>query len=276
MKQLESDGYPIFKDSKRQAYCFNKAKFMEVEGLWFSPEELHALLLIQQLTEKLAGGALDMQPLSGKIEQLLGKMAPNTKEMSRFRVFHVGSRAKNMPNFGIMAKALLARKRLQIVYHGREKNTVSERTISPQRLVFYKGNWYVDAWCHHAKALRSFAVEQVIEANEKDLACRKVAEKTLDAYFTRSFGIFSGKPTHTAVLHFSEKAARWVKDEAWFPDTKGAYLKDGKYELQIPYNNPTELIMEICRYGAEVEVITPPELRHAVGQLLQKAAEQYC
>lgn len=91
----------------------------------------------------------------------------------------------------------------------------------------------------------------------------------------RTFGIYSGEPTDTAVLHFSQKAALWVEDEEWFPNTRGAYLESGKYELRIPYSNPTELIMEICRYGADVEVIEPIELRDAVKEILQKSIKIY-
>lgn len=274
MDQLEADGYPIVKDINR-GYWLDNRQYIEVQGLWFSPEELHALLLIQQLTEKLAGGSFDMKPLNDKIEKLLHKMSSKTKDMSRFRVFHVGSRAKNMPNFGVVTQTLLSRKQLNIVYHGREKDKISKRTISPQRMIFYKGNWYVDAWCHEANALRSFAVERIIEAEEVEQASSNIAEDILDKHFTQTFGIYSGTPTHTAILHFSEKAALWVEDEEWFPDTTGTFLENGKYKLCIPYNNPTELIMEICRYGADVEVIEPPELRVTVKETLQQAAKLY-
>jgi len=78
-----------------------------------------------------------------------------------------------------------------------------------------------------------------------------------------------------AVLRFSEYAARWVRDEEWFPDQETVELVDGGLELRIPYHNPTELIMEICRYGDQVEVIKPPELRKQVADVLRKAADQY-
>lgn len=145
MEQLNVDGLPNFYDEQHQVFRLDTHQYIEVQGLWFSHEELHALLLIQQLTAKLAGGSLDMKPLSDKISKLLNKMSVNAEDILRFRVFHVGSRAKNMPNFGIVSQALLARDQLDIVYNGRARNQTSKRIISPQRMVFYKGNWYVDA-----------------------------------------------------------------------------------------------------------------------------------
>jgi len=85
----------------------------------------------------------------------------------------------------------------------------------------------------------------------------------------------SGEPTAIAVLRFSEHAARWVRDEEWFPEQESCELEDGGLELSIPYHNPTELVMEICRYGPEVEVIEPVELRLQVAAALRAAVEQY-
>ena len=71
------------------------------------------------------------------------------------------------------------------------------------------------------------------------------------------------------------KRARWVADESWHPKQKSQYLEDGSYQLEIPYGNPTELIMDILKYGADVEVISPKTLRQQVRQALKKAIKQY-
>jgi len=36
--------------------------------------------------------------------------------------------------------------------------------VSPQRLVHYRDNWYLDAWCHLRGDLRSFAIDAIQEA----------------------------------------------------------------------------------------------------------------
>jgi len=138
--------------------------------------------------------------------------------------------------------ALLHRQRMHIRYHGRQREAQTER-IKQARLL------------------------------ESD--CKHVADAELDKVLAHSFGMFSGEPTAMAVLRFSEYAARWVRDEEWFPDQETVELVDGGLELRIPYHNPTELIMEICRYGDQVEVIKPPELRKQVADVLRKAADQY-
>jgi len=258
-------------------YFYAKDSTFELPGVWFSPEELHALLTIQQLTANLSGGLFDesMKLIQQKAESLLGKHMPLPEEICRIRILGAGSRSKVLPMFSTLTSAVLHRQRVHLIYHARQHGKCTEREASPQRLVYYKGNWYLDCWCHKANALRSFAVEKIEQARLIDGVCKEISDTVLDETLSESFGIFAGKPTATAVLHFTEQAARWVADEEWFPDQESRWLDANTFELRIPYHNPTELIMEICRYGADVEVIEPEALRKLVAEKLRAAAEQY-
>jgi hypothetical protein len=55
----------------------------------------------------------------------------------------------------------------------------------------------------------------------------------------------------------------------------GQFLVDGRYELRIPYRDERELVMDILRHGAAVEVISPDALRRSVQEQLQRAIAQY-
>ena len=264
-------------NTPKQGYFYARGSTFELPGVWFSPEELHALLAIQQLTSNLSGGLFDERIglIQEKATSLLGAHMPAPEELRRIRILAAGARSKRLPMFSLVTSGVLNRQRLFLRYDGRGRGEVSEREVSPQRLVYYKGNWYLDAWCHNREGLRSFAVERIGQARLLDMACKGISDAELDAKLTKSFGIFSGEPTATAVLHFTEQAARWVADEEWFPDQESRWLDESTFELRIPYNNPTELIMEICRYGPDVEVIEPPELRQQLAKKLQAAADQY-
>lgn len=77
------------------------------------------------------------------------------------------------------------------------------------------------------------------------------------------------------MLRFSPARARWVSEEAWHPRQEGRFLPDGTYELRLPYGDPRELLMDILRNGAEVEVAAPDALREAVAGELRRAADRY-
>jgi predicted DNA-binding transcriptional regulator YafY len=122
----------------------------------------------------------------------------------------------------------------------------------------------VDAWCHLRHDLRSFSVDAIRRADVLNEKARHVAEKHLKEYFETSYGIFRGKASKLAKLRFTPERARWVAGEVWHPQQKGAFEKDGSYVLEVPYHDDRELVMDVLRHGADVEVVGPTELRAAV------------
>lgn len=276
---------PIEYDRSRNGYHYalSDGKTFELPGLWFSETELYALLTTQQLLAHVQPGLLDTQlkPVKERIEQILaagnlGNSHLGSEEISkRVRILRMSGRNVALECFQTVAGALLQRNSLHINYHGRGNDETSQREISPQRLIHYRDNWYLDAWCHTRNALRSFAVERITAAKALPQRCRDIPEKQLDAHYASSYGIFAGKPKHTAVLRFTPERARWVADEHWHPQQQSRVLEDGSYELRIPYSDPRELVMDILKHGAEVEVLAPQALRNEVASQLKRGAERY-
>ncbi|MBI2311050.1 MAG: YafY family transcriptional regulator [Betaproteobacteria bacterium] len=271
---------PIEYDRGHNGYHYSKTEGhpYELPGLWLTPSELYALLASEQLLAEAQPGLLDdvIAPVKSRIEHILAAEHLGSGEVAkRVRILRMAGRATDNERFRTVAGALLQRQRLGIRYHGRGRDQTTEREISPQRLVHYRDNWYLDAWCHKAKALRTFALERIVDAAQRGAAARNVVERELNAYFTRSYGIFSGHPGHTAVLRFTAERARWVAEEQWHPQQEGRFLESGSYELRVPYSDARELVMDVLRHGPDVEVLGPAELRREVASRLREALERY-
>ena len=159
--------------------------------------------------------------------------------------------------------------------HVRGTDESTEREISPQRLVHYRDNWYLDAWCHLRDGLRAFSVDAIEHAEILDRRAKDVAEKRLDEVLGSGYGIFSGDDLSWATLRFTRERARWVASERWHPKQEGRLLKDGSYELKVPYADDRELIMDIMKYGGDCTVITPQALVKRVAAELERARSQY-
>lgn len=104
---------------------------------------------------------------------------------------------------------------------------------------------------------------------------RNVPERDLDAHYGEAYGIFAGPATQTAIRLVAPHRARWVVDEAWHPQQTGVFLKDGTYQLRVPYGRPEELIMDILRLGPDIEVLGPRPLREEVAKRLREASAVY-
>ena len=249
----------------------------ELPGLWFNAKELQALIVFDRLLASLEPGLLGehLAPLTRRVTELLEHKRLGLGEAAgHIRILGMASRPAGQW-FHVVAGATLQRKKLRMAYHGRSRDQITERLVSPQRLVHYRDNWYLDGWCHLRKGLRSFAVDRIKDAAELEETADPRPDAELDDHYASAYGIFAGKANKTAVLRFSPERARWVADERWHPQQVGQFLTDGRYELRIPYREDRELVMDLLKHGADVEVVAPDTLRDAVAGNLRKALSRY-
>ena len=257
-----------------------KAGSFELPGIWFRPEELESLLVIDHLLESVQPGLLQEQldPIRRKLNDLLDRGVVKRRKpfpKQRFRILRSHGRHVSAAQLTAVATAVVGRNQLAFSYRGRLRGDTTQRTVSPQRLVYYRDQWYLDAWDEAAGGLRTFAIDRIDAANVLDIPSRDVEEAELDVTLTPGYGIFAGPAAHVARLVFTAERARWVADETWHPDQSGRVLSDGRYELTVPYSDGRELIGEILRHGAGVQVIEPAELVAAVAVALKQASRQY-
>ncbi len=273
---------PIIWDHERHGYCYDQqtsdAGRYQLPGIWFSAQEIHALLVMEQLLEKMEPRLLTpyVQPLRTQIRSLIQKGDHATQEvLKRIRVLPMGARPLEPRHFEVLCSALLSRKRLQITHYHRQKDERSEREVSPQRLVYYRDNWYMDTWCHWRRALRTFAADAIESAVLMKQPAREISGNKLDEVLAESYGIFMGKPEFTARLRFTPERSRWVAREQWHPTQKGSFDERGNYLLEVPYADDRELIMDILRHGTEVEVLGPLTLRKRVKKMINDMQRIY-
>lgn len=260
---------PIIYDKELGGYRFEKQAAgtqYELPGLWFSAEEIHALLTMQHLLADLDTGGLlgpHIKPLLSRLVALLGTADDSIEQVkNRIKVETVGARQFHLDYFQAIGSALLRRKRLVIDYHARGTNEVTRREISPQRIIYYRDNWYLDAWCHLRQSLRSFSVDAIKRAEVIEKRAEDISDRKLNEVLGAGYGIFSGNDVEWAVLHFTPERARWVASEKWHSQQKSKFLPDGTYELKVPYSDERELLMDILRHGSDVVVVSPQSLKN--------------
>ena len=250
----------------------------QLPGLWFSASEIHALLTALQLLSNLQPGLLETRvaPLAERLRAILGGGDHSWQEVEkRIRILQPGRRESKAEHFGTVAAALLKRQRLHIRHYNRERDTDSERDVSPQRLVHYRDNWYLDAYCHLREDLRSFSVDALREATLLDARAKEVAKAELDEYLKSGYGIFAGRAVEWATLKFTPQAARWVASQSWHSNQRARFEKDGSYVLEVPYADDRELVMEVLKFGPDVEVLGPKGLRQKIATQLETARKRY-
>ncbi|MEM0955245.1 MAG: WYL domain-containing protein [Pseudomonadota bacterium] len=216
----------------------------------------------------------ELRPVEREIEKLL-KVRDITPSVFRERVKVLPIARRPVPgqHFQIISEALLQERQVSIRYSSYNRHK-TERDISPQTVIYYRENWYVDAWCHLRKELRTFHLSRIEKACISKAKRQTVPVAELEQCFAESYGLFAGKPAHTAKLRFEGAIAREIASQQWHPAQLGAW--DGRdYLLTFPYSDDRELVQDILRHIPNVYVEAPVALRRKVQHRLQEGLGRF-
>jgi predicted DNA-binding transcriptional regulator YafY len=273
---------PIIWDSELRGYRYQQTtledKTYQLPGLWFNTAEIQALLTMNAWIENLQQGMLSdhIKPLQSRIRALLDQGDHSIEEITRrIRILTQPRKTDHQEFFQLISQALLNRKRLIISHYNRQSASSSEREISPQRLTFYRDNWYLDSWCHLRQAIRSFAIDAITGVVMLAEPAEDILDAKLDLELASGYGIFSGSHVQWAELKFSPHKARWVAQEQWHPDQLSRFDESGNYFLSLPFSQEPELLMDILKHGAGVEVISPDSLRKRLQDVVEDMSRLY-
>lgn len=257
----------------------SETRSFELPGVWFNQQELYALLTMIELISKLEPGGLLLSyvaPFKCRLESLLDDGIGDAKlAKSRIKIVPMANRRVSSEFFQIIAFSLIQHKRIDIKHFARRTGLTTERQVSPQRLVYYRDNWYLDAFCHLRNELRSFSLDSITNLVLMDENAHAVSDSNLHEIFESSYGIFTGKNQHVAKLKFTPFRAQWVSRELWHPEQVGRVNADGSYTLELPYKEDWELIQDILAQGSDVEVLSPVNLKKKVAETIKKMMSFY-
>jgi predicted DNA-binding transcriptional regulator YafY len=258
---------------KGWAYLNDPDELFQLPGLWLTANELQSMALLLHVLENFGNGLLneELKAVEQEVHKLLNtrKIKPETL-MNRIKVLPLGNRSLPNEVFLRVGDALLKTRQITFKYKD-FKNKISTRTVSPQSLLYYRDNWYLDAWCHHKKALRIFSLARIERVINTDgyLPATVIPPQEREEHFAGSYGIFAGHASQMASLRFLPAIAREISMQQWHPQQVGRWDKDD-YVLSFPYGDERELVRDLMRYVPDVVVEEPIGLRQSVLMRLQQ------
>ncbi|MCG8524888.1 MAG: WYL domain-containing protein, partial [Opitutales bacterium] len=169
---------PIEYDRARRGYCYrgDLADMFELPGIWLTAEELQSLSALLALLNGMDSHLLkeELASVEKQIKKLLSARKLSVREFEqRIKFLPVANRALDSHIFTLVSEALLKRQRLSIDYCSYQQQK-TRRDISPQTLIYYRENWYLDAWCHWRNDLRTFSIARIDKAEVLAEAAKKL------------------------------------------------------------------------------------------------------
>jgi predicted DNA-binding transcriptional regulator YafY len=169
------------------------------------------------------------------------------------RLFHLDARGwfraeDSVPHLPALASAVWAGCRARIRY--REGNRVVQRTIDPLGLVIKAGAWYLVA--HRVAGMRVYRVSRVVSVRPLEEPCERPEGFELATYWQEWSRAF-------------EESRPRVEVRA----------RGSKGERMLTFESLDQAQRELLRYGADLEVLEPAELRERVAATAARVAELY-
>jgi proteasome accessory factor C len=273
-------GAPIVYDHRYGGYRYDKSveSPFELPGLWFTRDEIEALLCFDSAVESLQPGFFKdlFEPLKKRFKPALKAQGTSLAVLrERIKILSIASRSCDPEIFRTIASAVVRRRRITIAHRGLTADKNVQRIVSPQTLVRYRDNWYLDAFCHLRNGLRTFALNRIERAAPAQGKFQVVPNERMKSFFADAYGIFTGQADKKAEIDFTGTSARDVSRQEWHPKQKGQWIDNKTYRLTIPYGHDRELLMDVLKWGADAHVVSPSSLRNKAVSILSRTIKNY-
>ncbi len=258
---------PIAYDGSRVGY-FYTAKVSAFPTMQITEGELVALVIAEKALQQYRGTQLEKPLLSAirKIEQSLpDTISLNLADIGQTISFR--TRAEpilNLEIFNVLAQATARRQQLKLTYRKPGSKQSEPRLVDPYHLANINGEWFLFAWDHARKDIRTFVPTRVKTAKPTGQTFARHAKFSLEARLRHSFGVHSGQGHHVVVLRFTARAADYVREKKWHASQHLRELRGGGVELRLKLSSLAEIQRWVLSWGGESVVVKPRELADSV------------
>jgi predicted DNA-binding transcriptional regulator YafY len=184
------------------------------------------------------------------------------------RLFHLDSRRwfraeDRVPHLPAIASAVWSGCRVRLRY--REGGGVVQRTIDPLGLVLKGGAWYLVA--RRSAGMRVYRVSRVAAVRPLADTFVRPSEFELATFWDEWSRAFEeGRPRVEVTVRVAEDVRRLLPGEP-------RLTEDGR--AVVAFEDLGEAYRELLRFGADVEVLEPAELRERVAETGSRVASIY-
>ncbi len=236
--------------------------------------ELFALLVAEKALQQYRGTHFE-KPLLSAFKKMAASLPDtvslNLAEWQQTISFRTSAEpVLNLEIFDLLAKATARHQQLELDYRKPGRAQSERRLIDPYHLANINGEWFLFAFDHLRKDIRTFVPARIHAAQPTGRTFVRPQKFSLEKRLRDSFGVHSGQGEFEVVLRFDNLVADFIREKRWHPSQRLREQKDGGVELRLKLSSLVEIQRWVLGWGGSVRVIQPPELKQAV----QAAARQ--
>ena len=257
---------PLAYDHTRKGFHYT-SEVSAFPTMQITEGEIFALVVAEKALQQYRGTSFEKPLLSAirKMEQALpDTISLNLADIEQTISFR--TRAEpilNLEIFDALAKAVSQRQQLELQYR-KPGQKAEARVIDPYHLANINGEWFLFAFDHARKDLRTFAPARIQSAKATGKTFERSQKFSLEKRLRDSFGVHAGEGKFEVVIRFAPRAADFIREKKWHPSQTLKDLKDGGAELTMKLSSLAEVQRWVLSWSGEATVMKPRELAEVV------------
>jgi len=259
---------PVEFDASRKGYFYD-GEVSSFPTMQITEGEIFALVVAEKALQQYRGTSFEKPLLSAikKMQQALpDTISLNFADIGQTISFR--TRAEpilNLEIFDVLAKAVAERRQLELLYR-KPGQKAEMRLVDPYHLANINGEWFLFAFDHARKDIRTFAPARIQSARPTGETFERSQKFSLEKRLRDSFGVHSGEGKFEVIIRFAPQAADYIREKKWHPSQSLRGFKNGAVELKMNLSSLAEVKRWVLSWGGDAKVLQPPELADAVRQ----------
>jgi len=176
----------------------------------------------------------------------------------------------NLEIFDSLAKATAHRRQIEMTYRKPGKRETETRVVDPYHLANINGEWYLFAYDHGRKDIRTFVPVRIQSVKPTGKTFERPEKFSLEKRLRDSFGVHSGEGEFEVVIQFNDRVADLIREKKWHESQQLRELKGGGAELKLKLSSLVEIERWVLGWGGDAKVLKPRELADAVRQAAER------
>ena len=269
-------GLPLEYDSGRVGYHYTQ-EVHAFPTLQLTEGELFALLVAEKALQQYRGTSFE-EPLRSGFKKMADSL-PETVSMhwadwDQTISFRTSTEPiLKLDIFDQLAQATARRQQIELTYRKPGRRETEHRTVDPYHLANINGEWFLFAYDHLRKDIRTFVPPRIEGVKLTGKSFIRSQKFSLQNRLRDSFGVHSGQGEFAIRIHFNELVADYIREKKWHPSQQLRELPNAGVELRLKLSSLGEIQRWVLGWAGNAVVMDPPELALAVRQAAKKLLE---
>ena len=267
---------PIEFDHARNGYHYTE-EVGAFPTMQITEGELFALLVAEKALQQYRGTNFE-KPLVSAFKKMTASLPDtisfNLEDWEQTISFRTSAEAiLDLEVFDALAQATAHRRQIELAYRKPGRSQTEPRIVDPYHLANINGEWFLFAWCHLRKDLRTFVPARIESVKETGETFTRPKKFSLEKRLRDSFGVHSGQGEFDVVIRFNDRVADYIREKRWHPSQKIKTLRNGGLELSMKLSSLVEVQRWALGWGGNAVPVAPPELVESVRESAERTLQ---